>query len=644
MSSLANWALFFLVNGLIIYSSYCLSGYFLRKDEPLSLLVVATGIIYFAHITLTVLFLGLVLQYLNLISVAVTSTVVSAALLYFFQGKRHPFLFPVMQSIKGVLRSRDYFLYGIILLFVIQAAILFAKVIMLPPHIWDVFVYHLTPAVEWYQQGKIPTAIDSPVSRMNANPLGMTVLNYWFFIFFRDDFLVELPQLLWALLLVPVTYSSLRQSEVSSGWSLKFSILVFFIPIVLMHSVTVKDHLGLNVGFIAALLFMSHFLKRWDNKMLLLAAIAFGLVLGYKLSGPLYPAVAAVILFYLIHANNKQVFFDSTKRLALLKTLSISVVIMIAIGGYWILRNMIYDGAVHGKIAQFTGSSIADLFVFRKLTKNIVEFFPKVFDYQSVYGADLPGISGFGPQFAAFGLPAMVASFAILFLKNYRHRPVNLFAWSALILLLVYMFFYYSDANYRVFSFFPMIMIAYAAVVLSWGGFFKTIFLAGTMNVIIVASILWNFMLMLPPHYTNLLTLKEFVSLDAGYRTSANYTRWFPIHRPSMYKLLGDIPANEPIAYLFNSSINADDCAWTYLYYDRNWKRKIKNLHRNMHRPDYLECDKNRHCIPTESMKNTLLEQGISLVSVCKVNRCLKISDPDFLELTPGLYYFSGNS
>jgi len=660
VDNLANWALFLIVNGLALYAAYCFSGYFLRRSlssdtmPALSLGIAASGIIYFAHITLIVLFLGVVLKYLNLYSVVITSVLVSIAMVYRFRRDFQPFRQPLKQSICRLLKSRDYFLFGIILLFIIQVIILAAKIIILPPHVWDVFAYHLTPAVEWYQQGLIPAVIDTPVHRINAQPLGMTVLSYWSFIFFRDDFLVELPSLLWALLLVPVSYAAMRLSNVSEAWSQKFAILIFFIPVVLMQAVSAKDHLGLNIGFFAALLFITIFLKSRDYKMLLLAATAFGLMLGYKLSAPLYPITAFIFLMVFIVMNDRKLLLDSVERLALIKTLAVSGLIMILIGGYWYIRNLWVSGSFIGVLNikdkdAFTENTsaieqpiqVTELFQFSRLIGNIKEFIPRIFDYQSLYGADLPGMSGFGPQFAAFGILAMIAAVAFLFIKKYRYQPVNFMTWSALALLLIYFIFYYSSNNYRVFSFLPMIMIAYAAVVLHWLGMYKNKLSAALINLVIVVSMGWNIYHVLPPSYTNKLALKEFVTLDAPQRTSANYTQWFSI-RPSMYQLIGDFPVNEPIAYVSKFGKNfawevADD-TWSYLYYDRNWKRRIKYLDQNQ----YLNCNKNAVCQPSSDMKTVLSQNKISLVSVCKVNVCLTLNDPDFVRLVPGLYYYAG--
>jgi len=342
--SVTNWLLFLLINALIVYSSYGAAAWLNRRAPSLATLVVATGIICYAQITVTVLFLGVVLQYLNEWSLILSNVLLSGALIYVLRGERKPLLQPAGVALQQLMIRRERFLWLIVLLFVVQLFILLAKVVMLPPHVWDVFFYHLTPAVEWYQQGRIPLAIDTPAVHMNHVPLGMTVLSYWFFIFFRDDFLVELPMLLWALLLVPLTYTILRKSAVRPAWSLKFALLVFFIPIVLMQSITSKDHLGLNISLIAGLLFLANFLQTREYRQLILAALAFGLMLGYKSVAPVFLIIAAVLFLYLLYENQREVLSNRAERRQLIKTAGLSAVVLFVVGGYWYIKKIIFSG------------------------------------------------------------------------------------------------------------------------------------------------------------------------------------------------------------------------------------------------------------------------------------------------------------
>jgi len=634
-----------------------MTNYVLRNCQSLSLRIVSTGIFSFVHVTVVVLLAGVVFRYLNNVSVPLLSSLISVLIIFFCRGFRRPFIKPVRQCLADVFSRRDYFLYVITGLFIIQAVVLVGKVVWLPPHIWDVFVYHLPPVVEWFQQGAIPPALDTTVARMNGAPLGMSLLAYWFFIFFRDDVLVEMPMLLWALLLAPVSVAAMRQSGVSRVWSFKFAVLIFFLPIVIMQAVTVKDHLGLNVGFFAGLVFLSGFLKDRNHGYLLVAAAAFGLALGYKIAAPVHILVALSVFSVLLWFHPVAWPADKKQWQTLVKTTGLSALIILTISGYWYLRNFLVYGRLHGAYG-LTLNEAGDGLVsdagaidtmlnkfgnFGVFRTNLSELLPRIFDYQYSYGTDLAGISGFGPQFAAFGLLGLVVAIGSVFNKRLRQQPAFLISTVAVLLFVALMFININANSYRILSFFPMILITYAGIQLFHSKFLDQKWARGLTNSIIALSITWCFLLLLPPQYTNPLRLKEFASLDHDARTSANYTSWFIRPRPEFYRLLDDIPVTEPIAYVdYRGSFSQGEVGidtWQYLYMDRHWQRKLHALHL----PDYFDCQENGQCQAGPALKPFLKENRVSLLSSCKINRCLKIKDDSLVEIVPGFYYFLGD-
>jgi len=656
LADLLNGFIFLLVNGLVMVSSWFLANYALKNVQSISLRFVAAGVFFFVHITLVVLFLGVVIRSLNVFSVPLLSAIVSITVIFLCRSQHRPFFRVAGRGLTQTFSGRDYALYAVAGLFVLQVAVLLFKVVWFPPHIWDVFVYHLPPAVEWYQQGFIPPVLDTTVNRINGAPLGMTALAFWFFIFFRDDVLVEMPMLLWALMLVPVSFAVLRQSGVSRPWAFKFAVVIFFLPIVIMQAVTVKDHLGLNVGFIAGLLFLAEFLKDRNYRFLLLTAAAFGLALGYKIAAPVHIVVALSVFLVLFWSRHRSSIFEQKHRRALFRTVVLSAIIVIAISGYWYLRNLVVFGRLHGaygtslseagqRVAADAGAvdRVLGMFAHSSLfLPNLGQFFPRVLDYQNSYGADLVGISGFGPQFAAFGLLALVAACAAVFSKRLRQQPVFFLSSVAVCLFVVFMFVNWNVNSYRILSFFPMVLIAYAGVQVYSSGMLETLSARVITNTVILLSITWTFLALLAPHYTNLLTLREFISLGHEARTSANYTSWFVRPRPSFYRFMDEVPVTEPIAYVADrerySEGEAGSDVWQYLYMDRHWQRKTYSLFL----PEYLDCGENGQCTAKPALKTYLQSHRVSLLSGCKTNRCLDIRDDALVEIVPGLYFFLG--
>ncbi|MGA9575373.1 MAG: hypothetical protein WBS20_15640, partial [Lysobacterales bacterium] len=366
--------------------------------------------------------------------------------------------------------------------------------------------------------------------------------------------------------------------------------------------------------------------------------------------------VALLVFSVLLVFRRRSALVDKQQRLALLKTTGLSAIVLVSISGYWYLRNLLVYGRLHGAYGTAlseAGESIANdagaidkamnIFTNSGLYKvNLHELLPRIFDYQYAYGADLVGISGFGPQFAAFGLLAFVVAVVALFNSRLRQQPVYLLSSVAVLLFVVLMFVNFNINSYRILSFFPMVLIAYAGVQLFSSQLQGQKWLGPITNGIIVVSIAWSFLTLLAPQYTNLLRLKEFISLNQASRTSANFTSWFVRPRPEFYRFMDEVPVTEPIAYVaYRGSYFPGEAAadtWQYLYMDGHWQRKTYGLHL----PEYFDCQESGECVARPALKAFLKEKQVSLLSSCKINRCLVIKDDALVEIVPGLYYFLG--
>ena len=149
--------------------------------------------------------------------------------------------------------------------------------------------------------------------------------------------------------------------------------------------------------------------------------------------------------------------------------------------------------------------------------------------------------------------------------------------------------------------------------------------------------------MLLPPRDTNPLRLREFISLNHEDRTTANYSRWFSKVRPNFYYLLGEIPADEPIAHVaYRRQLLGEESrasTWHYTYFDRHWRRKVYELELG----EYFDCA-DSVCSVKPDLKAFLQQRNISFVSSCKTYNCLTIRDAAFSEVLPGLYYFWARS
>lgn len=658
MNELVSWGLFLLVNGLAIKSSYSAAAFLNRSDRSFALSALTTGVIYLAMITATLVVLGTIFHVMDRTTVASVSGAFSVFLIIVFRRKRRPFHSEIAHAWTVLRRESDLFLYVLVAIFVLQAILLIVKAALLPPHIWDVFYYHLTPAVEWFQRGQIPLSLDVPAENMNRVPLGGAVLSYWFFIFFGDDFLVNLPQVLWALLLVPIAYLFGRLGGVGRAWAIKFAILVFFIPFVLMQAITCKDHLALTGSFLAGMIMLCYYLRNQDYRLLVTAGIAFGLMLGYKKAAPAFLAVALVLFAIFLWINRERIFARGRRTQGLLASAAIGLVSAFLTSGFWYYRGIV--GGRTGSIlppkqgvasdaasaAAAAGAQAQGRVSLDALIYNVKSFFGRVLDFHGGYTADLIGISGFGPQFTAFGLIALLAAAFLVFRRREYRRPELLAVVTALALFIAFLSANYNaNANsYRILVFLPVLMIAYAGILLWRLRFLQDRLTGAVVNVAMVICVVWSMAGVLPPPLTNPMQFKSYMTAPESYQTSGTYTAWFSMLRPDFYRVLAAMPVDEPVGIvsppLFNKLFRKGQAeTWSYPYYDRNWQRHLVYFKDR----DILDCNPgNLMCRPTARLKSRMDEKGIRLVSTCPTNRCVELVDPDFYELAPGFYYFRG--
>jgi hypothetical protein len=249
---------FILLNLLMIFSAY-LAAYRCCKNSSLAELAITTFLFYISQVTLSVLFFGALVKNLAPGNLILLNSFVAAIIILVFRKSLRPALTGSYHKLSGLskelFKSKDYFLYLFLFLFVFQATATLVKIYYLPPHVGDVFSYHLHPVVEWFQQGQVLSYIDTPIWRANENPLGTKPLHLWFIIFSRDLTWVELPQFLFGFLLSMSGYSIMRKIRVQKRNALRYAILIYFIPAVLLQSRTCQDHLV----FAACILLAVHY-------------------------------------------------------------------------------------------------------------------------------------------------------------------------------------------------------------------------------------------------------------------------------------------------------------------------------------------------------------------------------------------------
>lgn len=371
---------FILVNLLVMFSSG-VAAFRNFPNAAFSMRLVGAGLLWFFQVSVTVLLLGVVVRDLSPGLLFAVNGSISALVLFFERNHIKPAVHLFSSGLRGfshvLWRSRDYFLYLLLFLFVFQAVVLLIKIYYLPPFVADVFAYHLHPVVEWFQRGHIPLFLDTPVVRAEANPLGSKLIHYWFIAGTGNTVWIDLPQFLYGLLLVVTVYAVMRSVGVGINSALRYAVLIYFIPGVLIGSRTAQDHLALTALTAVAVLYLLEIFYirpigpmghmggasppqgESMRSMVVFLAMAVGLLLGTKISAP--QVIAVLFGALLIH---KAFDFQSVWRVikANLRWILVGGAVVLTTGGYWYLKNYIRFGTISGRKIFIDGRSVWEIF------------------------------------------------------------------------------------------------------------------------------------------------------------------------------------------------------------------------------------------------------------------------------------------
>ncbi|MCP5046120.1 MAG: hypothetical protein GY940_03045 [bacterium] len=330
---------FIFLNGWILVSSHLAAHRYLRESR-LSEHLVTTFLLYVVQVTVSILFLGVIVKNSGTVALTLFNAAVSSAVIFLLRKEiRNSFktLYKKWSGFLGFLgESKDYVLYFFLFLFVFQAAATLVKIYYLPPHVGDVFAYHLHPVVEWFQRGEITLLTDTPVTRVNRNPLGTKFLHLWFITFFESVTWIELPQFLFGIMLSVSSYAVMLKANIKRVIALRFGVLIYFIPAVLLQSRTCQDHLILAACTMTVLLYFIDTVYNGKYDRLVFLALGLAFLIGIKKHSLLIPAVLLPALLLSRGFNRgKLAEFIKANRLRLI----IGAGILVLSGRYFYFRN-----------------------------------------------------------------------------------------------------------------------------------------------------------------------------------------------------------------------------------------------------------------------------------------------------------------
>ncbi|MCP5050661.1 MAG: hypothetical protein GY940_26090, partial [bacterium] len=188
------------------------------------------------------------------------------------------------------------------------------------------------------------------------------------------------------------------------------------------------------------------------------------------------------------------------------------------------------------------------------------------------YTPDFLEKSGFGVQFFGFGLLAYLIMIVwCIAKKSFRNNSVGFILSFSIILLMSYFVYYYTQANYRLFMFFPvfgMILWAFLTKALNFSKYSLRF-----LDFLILVMLLFNLSTCFFEGNMNGAKWKTLFTIDNPLeRTSIKYSTFFNGKFEAWKFIDSYISPEEPIGYIgYHDS-------WVFPYFDNQLKRKIHHL------------------------------------------------------------------
>ncbi len=203
----------------------------------------------------------------------------------------------------------DLVLLCIFGLFLISVCYMIFLGFLLPSYTWDALWYHLPMVGYIIQNGAIqenPTPF--LVSFINTLPKNIELFFLWNTIFLKSDIIVDLSQMPFSIAGVLTIYSIGIKLRIKREYAIYSSFLFFFTPVVILQSTTNYVDIAVSVLFLIAINFLMYdepknytdnrgFINLREIKIpILLSGLTTGILLGSKLSGPIFVVVLSTVI------------------------------------------------------------------------------------------------------------------------------------------------------------------------------------------------------------------------------------------------------------------------------------------------------------------------------------------------------------
>lgn len=537
------------------------------------------GIVYFLfQIQLSILVLGVIgeLSKFNLftLNTLISGTLIIGLFRNTYSGRRSTFK-------NKVLELRDIgHGYVPLSLFAAFSFITLIRIVIFPPHVWDVLTYHLLAPINWFQSGSI-SILNTPVDRANFNFLGTKTYNLWTLYATDSLMFVELTSFSFTFFLLLIVFAILRIIGLNYYYSSVFSVLSLAIPTILIQMRTTHDHTPiLAMTFLLIYLLMwSLVKKKIDHTHLVNIVMVSGLMVGLKVHGIIYLVLLFLLFGFLSWRSNIETIIKPSSTFSKIAITAI-LILSIVLGSFWGVRNYYqysnFFGPSYTQDALDKSDSSNRLFsaalsLSSNLLKNISHAPTRILDFGEPYSVDSTRISSYGISFFSFGL---IGYLSVLFLQitygKIDNKSTNnkvlvlLISFSFLTQIILYSL-YFTYFNYRILTIFPIVGIILAAYSISKLDLNKQqrLFLTTLISFLLVFSYL-----IMSTTDKATPARARFVSEKPGQDAIANFSAILN----DEWTYISLIPAEKTIAY------HTHEDGFVLPYYDKGLRRRVISL------------------------------------------------------------------
>lgn len=443
-----GFLIFLFMNFIVVFNSYLILKNF-KVDTPEDKLLVA-GVLAISQIILILLSLGL-MKILYIGTVIISLLLVTISIFFILSKKRRISITTLISDFKMSKRFiSDKIKYlkktGIemrlsFLFLIFTISIIVFSGIITPPYSHDGLLYHLPMAVSWLKAGTVYIVELTTFGDINMSmyyPGNAELILLWNIFPFYDDFIVDLSQLIFAILGAIACYGIARKIKIKKQNALWAPILFLLSPIIILQSKTTYNDIIFASMFLVSINFLLSYKKSNKKSDIVLSALSFGITLGTKYLGITYFLIY-ILFFGLIYPK---------KRLSNKIALDILTVILFIflLGGYWYLRNFLETGSViyPMRVRVFNymimpgPQSMMTMYRWSesKYVSNNLEWLIYPFlDGHKTY-REYTYESGFGPQFISLMIPSIIFLFFLFFFAKNKEIFFSLFPLLVLLFFL----------------------------------------------------------------------------------------------------------------------------------------------------------------------------------------------------------------